>query len=89
MRNRIAAVTAQVAESVSGMAIVQAFNRERQFQAQFDELNAENRSANVYAQQLFSVFFPSIELLGAISTCAVLVVGSRSVRARRSSDAGS
>jgi ATP-binding cassette subfamily B protein len=77
VRNRIAAVTAQVAESVSGMAIVQAFNRERQFQGQFDELNAENRSSNIYAQQLFSVFFPSIELLGAISTCAVLVVGSR------------
>ncbi|HKV68338.1 MAG TPA: ABC transporter ATP-binding protein [Gaiellales bacterium] len=76
VRNRIAAVTAQVAESVSGMAIIQAFNRERQFQAQFDELNAENRSSNVYAQQLFSVFFPSIELLGAISTCAVLVVGA-------------
>jgi ATP-binding cassette subfamily B protein len=77
VRNRIAAVTAQVAESVSGMAIIQAFNRERQFQAQFDELNAENRSSNVYAQQLFSVFFPSIELLGAISTCAVLLVGAR------------
>ncbi|HEY3764709.1 MAG TPA: ABC transporter ATP-binding protein [Gaiellales bacterium] len=77
VRNRIAAVTAQVAESVSGMAIIQAFNRERQFQGQFDELNAENRSSNIYAQQLFSVFFPSIELLGAISTCAVLVVGSR------------
>ncbi len=64
------------------MAIVQAFNRERQFQGQFDELNGENRDSNVYAQKLFSVFFPSIELLGAISTCAVLVVGSR-VPARR------
>ena len=76
VRNRIAAVTAQVAESVSGMAIIQAFNRERQFQGQFDELNGENRVSNVYAQKLFSVFFPSIELLGAISTCAVLVVGA-------------
>jgi ABC-type multidrug transport system fused ATPase/permease subunit len=77
VRNRIAAVTAQVAESVSGMAIVQAFNREREFQSQFDELNRENRASNTYAQQLFSVFFPSIELLGTISTCVVLVVGSR------------
>ncbi|HVI20272.1 MAG TPA: ABC transporter ATP-binding protein, partial [Gaiellales bacterium] len=77
VRNRIATVTAQVAESVSGMAIIQAFNRERTFQAQFDELNAANRKANVYAQKLFSVFFPTIELLGAISTCAVLVVGAK------------
>ncbi len=44
-RNRIAAVTAQIAESVSGMAVVQAFNRERAFQAQFDELNGANRAA--------------------------------------------
>jgi ABC-type multidrug transport system fused ATPase/permease subunit len=77
VRNRIAAVTAHVAESVAGMAIVQAFNRERTFQGQFDELNGENRQANVYAQKLFSVFFPTIELLGAVSTCAVLVVGAK------------
>jgi ABC-type multidrug transport system fused ATPase/permease subunit len=76
VRNRIAAVTAQVAESVSGMAVIQAFNRERTFQRQFDELNAENRSANVYAQKLWALFFPSIELFGVISTLAVLIVGT-------------
>jgi ATP-binding cassette subfamily B protein len=76
VRNRIAAVTAQLAESVAGMAIVQAFNRERRLQAEFDGLNAENREANVYAQKIFSVFFPSIEFLGVISTAAVLLVGA-------------
>src|SRR5947199_6603327 len=35
-RNRIAAVTAQTAASVAGMAIVQAFNRERRFQSEVD-----------------------------------------------------
>ncbi len=77
VRNTISGVTAQMAESVSGMTVVQAFNRERAFQAQFDELNEANRTSNVAAQRLFSVFFPSIELLGVISTCAVLVVGSQ------------
>jgi ABC-type multidrug transport system fused ATPase/permease subunit len=77
VRNRIAAVTAQIAESVAGMAIVQAFTRERAFQEQFDELNADNRRANVHAQKLFSVFFPAIELLGTVSTLAVLLLGSR------------
>ena len=74
-RNRIAAVTAQIAESVSGMAVVQAFNRERAFQAQFDELNAANREQNVYAQKIFSIFFPSIEFLGVLATGAVLYTG--------------
>ena len=75
-RNRIAAVTAQIAESVSGMAVVQAFNRERSFQAQFDALNAANRTQNIYTQKIFSIFFPSIEFLGVVATGAVLYAGS-------------
>jgi ATP-binding cassette subfamily B protein len=76
VRNRIAAVTAQIAESLSGMAVVQAFNRERSFQHDFDELNGANRSANIYAQKIFSVFFPSIEFLGIVASAAVLFVGA-------------
>ncbi len=76
VRNRISAVTAQLAESVSGMAIVQAFSRERAFQTEFGELNVANRTANVRTQILLSVFFPSIELLGMLSTVAVLLLGA-------------
>ena len=47
VRTKIAIVTAQLAESVAGMAVIQAFNRERAFQAEFDGLNEENRVANV------------------------------------------
>jgi ABC-type multidrug transport system fused ATPase/permease subunit len=77
VRTRIAAVTAQLAESVAGMAVVQAFNRERAFQREFDDLNEANRVSNVYAQKLSSVFFPAIELLGATATVAVLFAGAQ------------
>ena len=70
VRTKIAIVTAQLAESVSGMAVIQAFNRERAFQAEFDELNEDNRLANVRMQRIYSVFFPAIELLGVIATGA-------------------
>ena len=76
VRTRIAAVTAQLAESVAGMAVVQAFNRERAFQREFGELNEANRVSNVYAQKLSSVFFPAIELLGVVAMAAVLYVGA-------------
>jgi ABC-type multidrug transport system fused ATPase/permease subunit len=76
VRERIAGVTAQLAESVSGMAVIQAFNRERSFQKEFDELNVANRTANTYVQKLFSVFFPSIQLMGDIATAAILIVGA-------------
>jgi len=77
VRTRIATVTAQLAESVAVMAVIQAFNRERAFQAEFDGLNEENRLANVRVQKLYSVFFPAIELLGAIATAAVIFAGAR------------
>jgi ABC-type multidrug transport system fused ATPase/permease subunit len=75
-RNRIAAVTAQIAESVAGMAVVQAFNRERRFQAEFDALNEANRAQSTYVQKIFSVFFPSIEFLGVLAMGTVLYFGS-------------
>ncbi len=58
------------------MAVVQAFNRERAFQREFEELNEANRISNTYAQKLSSVFFPAIELLGVIAQVAVLYAGA-------------
>jgi ABC-type multidrug transport system fused ATPase/permease subunit len=80
VRNRISAMTAQIAESLSGMLVVQAFNRERAFQREFDELNGANRTANIYAQKIFSVFFPSIEFLGVLASAGVIVVGAHLIQ---------
>jgi ATP-binding cassette subfamily B protein len=65
VRNTISALTAQIAESVAGMAVVQAFNRERAFQREFDDANDANRRTNTRAQFLNSLFFPGIELSGS------------------------
>ena len=81
VRTRIAAVTAQLAESVAGMAVVQAFNRERTFQREFEGLNEANRQSNVVAQKLSSVFFPAIQLLGIVATVAVLFAGAKMIDA--------
>jgi ABC-type multidrug transport system fused ATPase/permease subunit len=79
VRETIAIMTAQVAESISGMAIVQAFNRERAFQAEFDASNDANRESNTYAQYLNCLFFPGIEILGVIAMLSVLWVGGNLV----------
>ncbi len=76
VRTRIASVTAQIAESVAGMTVIQTFQRESLFRSRFDELNDANRVANTYAQRIVSVFFPSIELLGVLAIIAVLAVGA-------------
>ena len=77
VRETISSMTAQIAESVSGMAVIQAFNRERAFLAEFDDANDANRRTNTYAQWLNSLFFPGIEMLGAIAMASVLWVGGR------------
>jgi ATP-binding cassette subfamily B protein len=77
VRETISSLTAQIAESVSGMAVIQAFNRERAFLAEFDKANDANRVTNTYAQYLNSLFFPAIELLGVIAMVSVLWVGGR------------
>jgi ABC-type multidrug transport system fused ATPase/permease subunit len=76
VRTKISILTAQIAESVAGMAIVQAFNRERAFQSEFDDLNAQKREADTAAQRISSVFFPSIEFLGVVATVSVLALGA-------------
>jgi ABC-type multidrug transport system fused ATPase/permease subunit len=76
VRNRIAAVTAQMAESLAGMAVIQAFNREDSFREAFRESNEQNQKANIHAQTIWAVFFPAIEWLGVLATGAVLWVGT-------------
>jgi ABC-type multidrug transport system fused ATPase/permease subunit len=79
VRETISSMTAQIAESISGMAVIQAFNRERAFLAEFDAANDANRRTNTHAQFLNSLFFPGIEFLGVVAAASVLWVGGRMV----------
>ena len=78
MRTRISALTAHVAESLAGMAVIQSYNREGTFrQAVQPSSTAPTSARNQHAQNLSSLFFPAIELFGVIATVAVLALGSR------------
>ena len=57
------------------MAIIQAFNRERAFLAEFDKANAANRETNTHAQYLNSLFFPGSRRSASIAMVRVLFVG--------------
>jgi ABC-type multidrug transport system fused ATPase/permease subunit len=77
VRETISSMTAQIAESVSGMAVIQAFNREHAFLVEFESANDANQHTNRHAQYLNSLFFPGIELLGAVAMASVLWVGGQ------------
>lgn len=67
VRNAVANLNAFVQEHITGMAIVQAFAAEKREFNKFNEINKEHRNANIASIMAYSVFFPVVELVLAIS----------------------
>ena len=78
-RERIAQVTAYLQETLSGVRVVRAFGQEERHKHRFSELNDENRDANMRTVQLNAAYFPSVELLSAVATAAILLYGGNQV----------
>ena len=78
-RERIAFVTAYLQETLSGIRIVRAFGQEPRHKRRFAELNDENREANMRTVNLNAAYFPSVELLSAVATAAILLYGGNQV----------
>ena len=74
-REKIAFVTAYLQETLSGIRIVRAFGQEPRHKQRFAELNDENRQANMRTVNLNAAYFPSVELLSAVATAAILLYG--------------
>ncbi|MFY7651510.1 MAG: ABC transporter ATP-binding protein [Chitinophagaceae bacterium] len=68
VRNAVATLNAFVQEHITGMFVVQAFAAEKREANKFNEINAQHRNANIKAIFAYSVFFPVVELILAIST---------------------
>ena len=78
-RSRLAALVGDLAESLSGMRVIQVFAQEDASRERFDEVNRENRDAYVEAMSLSFVYIPSVEFLGMLATAIVLWVGGMAV----------
>ncbi|HEV7176655.1 MAG TPA: ABC transporter ATP-binding protein, partial [Solirubrobacteraceae bacterium] len=74
-REKIAAITGYLQESLSGIRVVRAFGQEPKHIARFNELNDENRAANMTTVNLNAVYFPGVEFLSALVTVEILVIG--------------
>ncbi len=67
VRNAVAALNAFVQEHITGMLIVQAFAAEKREFDKFNQINREHRNANIRSIFAYSVFFPVVELVLALS----------------------
>lgn len=67
VRTQVARLNAFVQEHIQGMGIVQLFGREKQEAAKFRAINKEHRAAHIRSVLAYSIFFPVVEILSAIS----------------------
>lgn len=71
-RLRTSRSNAYLAENLSGMKTVQLFNREARNRRGFDEINLDLLEAHYEQVRWFSLFFPAVNIIGAISTGLIL-----------------
>lgn len=75
IRTAIARINAFLQEHISGMSVVQLFNRERKAQEQFEERNRDHMLAYKDAILAFALFYPAVELLSVAAIAAILWFG--------------
>lgn len=79
IRTAIAAINAYLQEHVSGMAIVQLFNREKKARKKFEELNRTHMIAYKDAIDAFAFFYPGVEFLSMAGIALLSWVGGTRV----------
>jgi len=72
IRKWIATINSYVQENITGMTIVQVFNRERKNFAHFREINARHTDAHVKTVFFYALFYPAVELVSAVAIALVI-----------------
>lgn len=79
VRNQVARLNTFVQEHISGMGIVQVFNREAQEMQLFKEINKEHAAAHIRSVWHYSIFLPIVEILSAVSIGLLIWLGAYGV----------
>ena len=75
VRRAIVLVIVHYVESLGGIRAVHSFRREPRNQEIFEDVNARYRDANIWSNRLVSTYGPAINVLGRLTTAAVLLYG--------------
>ena len=79
VRIAIAKINAFLQEHITGMSIVQLYNRERKSARKFDEINSEHLVANLDGILAYARFYPAIELLCSVAIALIIWYGGGKV----------
>jgi ATP-binding cassette subfamily B protein len=79
IRVAIARINSYLQEAVSGMLVLQLFNRERRAYQQFSNINASHMEAFKDAIMAYAVYYPVVEILSAVAAAALIWIGGGDV----------
>ncbi len=81
-REQVNKLNSFVQERVTGMSLVQLFNRQEKEYEAFEEINKGHRTAHIKAVWANSIFFPVVELFSSLSIAFILVWGALKVEGK-------
>jgi ATP-binding cassette, subfamily B, multidrug efflux pump len=79
VRSCLARLNAFLNENLGGMSTVQLLGREARNHAEFSDINAAHRDANLRANRYHAVFFPLLEFVSAMALALIVWYGGRQV----------
>ena len=74
-RKQVARLNAFLQEHVTGMRIVQVFNRQLEEMRRFDGINDDHRAAQIKTIFYFALFWPAVDIIGSTALGLVLWIG--------------
>ena len=75
VRAWVARINAFLQEHITGMSTVQLFRREGRTFDRFDDINRRHRDANIDSILFYAVFYPAIEVIGALAAALIIWFG--------------
>jgi ATP-binding cassette subfamily B protein len=79
IRTAVARINSHLQEHVSGMSVVQLFNREDRAFADFEKVNRQHMRAFKDAILAYALYYPAVEILSSIAIAIVIWIGGRGV----------
>jgi ATP-binding cassette subfamily B protein len=77
VRIQIARINTFMQEHITGMLVDQIFNREHKSYLKFSDINAAHRDANIRSIFYYAVFYPGVDLIGAVAVGLIIWYAGR------------
>lgn len=82
IRTEVSNLNTYLQEHITGISIIQYFAREEQEYRKFKKINARYRDANIRSNWYYSIFFPVVEIISAMSLGLLVWYGAKSILAK-------